>query len=408
MGKNKTVTIIGAGLAGCEAALWLSGNGFDVTVYDAKPQKLATYQFDTFAELVCNSSLGGISKTTPLGLLLYELNLCGSKLIKIAHKCQVSDPIFLAVDKEAFSKKVTDALLGNGVKIESELVEKLPDAENLIIATGPLTNERLIAEITRKFGIEVYHFSDASSAIVDITSINLTDKHIKRISDDLFVVEIPKTIFNDFYNALLASKCNLHDVDKDIDFEKCQSIENLAKQGIEQLKQIRFQYEQYNSPCLLLRREIALRDGFIMVGCMTTLSHQQQKKIFSILPGFKECKFIKYGRMHRNTFFNSPQILNRFYQVHGTQTYIVGQISGIDGYAPAIASGMVAAQKIICGNNFTSYPTDTMIGGLANYVSNPDVVDFQPMCASFSLMKKACREETYSMLLNYLNSLNLQ
>lgn len=408
MDKNRTVAIIGAGLAGCEVALWLSENGFKVTILDAKPNKLAVYKLNTFAELVCNNSLGGISNTTPLGLLLYELELCGSKLITIAHECQVLDPTFIAVDKEAFSKKVTEALIQNGVKIESELIEKLPEAENLIIATGPLTSELLIEDISHKYGIKAYHFSDASSTIVDITSIDLSNKQIKKISNDLYVVEIPKTIFSDFHNALCESKNELNSVDNDMEYDKCQTIETLAKQGIETLIQTRFHYETYSSPCLLLRRENAMRNGFIMVGCMTTLRHQQQKRIFSMLPGFSNCHIIKYGRMHRNTFFNSPTILNNFYQINKTNTFLVGQISGIDGYAPAISSGMVAALRIICGDTLKPFSKETMIGGLAHYVSNPYVVDFQPMCASFSLLDESHNTTTLSNLRNYIESLNLK
>lgn len=405
---KKAVTIIGAGLAGCEAALWLSENGFQVTIYDAKPNKLAAYKFNTFAELVCNNSLGGRTKTTPLGLLLHELNLCGSKLVKIARECQVIDPSFVAVDKEAFSKKVTSALFKNEVVVKSALIEKLPDTENLIIATGPLTSERLIEDISLRYGIKAYHFSDASSSIVDITSIDLNNKHIHKISDDLYVVEIQKEVFKNFHVSLLNSKNSLSCVDRDINFDKCQTIENLAKQGIETLIQTRFHYETYSSPCLLLRRERAMRNGFIMVGCMTTLRHQQQKKIFSKLPGFSNCHIIKYGRMHRNTFFNSPQFLNNFYQINYTNTFVVGQISGIDGYAPAISSGMVAALKMICGDAFKPFSEKTMIGGLANYVSNPNVVDFQPMCASFSLLDESDDATTLSNLKKYIESLNLK
>lgn len=408
MGRNKTVTIIGAGLAGCEAALWLSENGFKVTIFDAKPNKLAVYKLNTFAELVCNNSLGSLSKITALGLLLYELNLCGSKLIKIAHECQILDPTFMAVDKEAFSKKVTGALIKNGVIIESKLVDKLPETENLIIASGPLTGENLIEDISLRYGIKAYHFSDASSSIVDITSIDLNNKQIHKISDDLYVVEIQEDIFKNFHKSLLDSESSLSGVDKNISFDKCQTIENLAKQGIEILIQTRFQYANYSSPCLLLRRENAMRNGFIMVGCMTTLRHQQQKRIFSMLPGFSNCHIIKYGRMHRNTFFDSPKFLNNFYQILNTNTFIVGQISGVDGYAPAISSGMVAALRIICGDVFKPFSKQTMIGGLANYVSNPQVVDFQPMCASFALLDEPHNAATLTKLKKYIESLNLK
>lgn len=155
----------------------------------------------------------------------------------------------------------------------------------------------------------------------------------------------------------------------------------------------------------MLRRECALNNGFIMVGCMTTLNHSAQRKIFSNIPGFENCKIIKYGRMHRNTYFYSPKILNHFFQINNTNTFIIGQLSGIDGYLPAIASGLVASIKIIYGDNAPNFPNDTMIGGLANYISNTKITDFQPMCASFSLLKNSCFNiDSIQRYIEYLKS----
>lgn len=387
-----SVIIIGAGLAGCEAALQLASNGCKVTIYDSKPQKiLAAYKLSTYSELVCNNSLGCTDEKTPLGLLLKELRMYGSKIISIAEECRVDDPLFLAVDKSKFSRAVTHALLSsNKIQIINEHICSIPDGDIIIIATGPLTEETLLTDLHQKYGIKEYHFSDASSPIVDIDTVNINDSNIKKITEDTYIVLISDKDFQSFYEELLKQNklSSLHNIDQNIDFEKCQSIEQIAKEGIEELYLKRFSYNYCNSPCLLLRRESALSNGFILVGCMTTLRHSAQRIVFSKIRGFENCKLIKYGRMHRNTFLDSPKVLNEFFQIKGTNTFIVGQLSGVDGYAPSIASGLVAAKRIILGSTLQSFPKNTMIGGLSHYISNASVTDFQPMCASFSLMER--------------------
>lgn len=385
---SKTVTIIGAGLAGCEAALLLSRHGFQVDLYDSKPNKLLpVYELSSYAELVCNNSLGLMRSDTPLGLLRYELTYLNSELVNLAERCRVSDEKYFAIDKKAFSNEVTDALHKNGVLIHNEIVESLPNLRPLIVATGPLTGNKLVDDIITRFKIHGYHFVDASSPIVDITSVNLKDSNIIKLSDDLYGVIISDSIFKNFEFELANAKiCEEHDSDSTIvRFEKSHSIEHLAKNNKDSLKS-RFTHPYFNGMLLLLRREAALTNGFILVGCMTAILYPEQKRIFSILPGFKNCKFIKYGRMHRNTYFDSPQFLDNFYKTQKDEVYIVGQLSGVDGYLPAISSGYVAAHRIINGKDALCFPRNTMIGALANYVSNKDVTDFQPMCASFSLL----------------------
>lgn len=386
-----SVTIIGAGLAGCEAALQLASNGYKVTLFDSKPRKiLAAYKLSTYSELVCNNSLGCNDEKTPLGILLKELRLYGSKLISIAEECCVDDPLFLAVDKNKFSRSVTNALWSNKIQIINEHICSIPDDDNIIIATGPLTEEALLADLHQKYGIKEYHFSDASSPIVDISTVNVNNSNIKKITEDAYAVLISHEDFRSFYEELLKQNelSILHDIDQHIDFEKCKSIEQIAKDGIDELYLKRFSYNYCNSPCLLLRRESALSNGFILVGCMTTLRHSAQRIVFSKITGFENCKLIKYGRMHRNTFLDSPKVLNEFFQIKGSNTFIAGQLSGVDGYAPSVASGLVAARRIMFGSDLQPFPKDTMIGGLAHYISNTSVTDFQPMCASFSLIER--------------------
>lgn len=385
----KSVSIVGAGLAGCEAALQLVSHGYKVTLYDSKPlELLETYRLPTFAELVCNNSLGNLSRQTPLGLLLQELKALRSRLILIAENCRIDDPKSLTVDKKEFSKFVTDELNAYGVKLVNRHLSKLPEDDYVLVATGPLTDEGLIRDLAAKFGIDEYHFFDASSPVVDIRTVDLNNSNLKKITDDLYAVSIPVHFFEMFNNEIVRQSVNskCHNVDKKVNFEECQSIENLAIRGIEQLYSKRFKHDYFNTPCLLLRRENAFDNGFILVGCTTALPHSAQLSAFSLIPSLEKCKLIKYGRMHRNTFLNAPKVLDQFFQIKGTNTYIIGQLSGIDGYAPAIASGWVSAMRIICGDSMQDLPQCTMIGSLAHYISCVDVTDFQPMCASFSIM----------------------
>lgn len=384
----KSVVIVGAGLSGCEAALQLANNGMEVTIYDIKPkQLLPPYFLQSYAELVCNNSLGNVNINTPLGLLLYELEFAGSQLIKIANRFRIDDGHFFSVAKKEFSLAVTNELKRNNIQILNKKVEKIPDADYTLIATGPMTNEKLLEDLKFRYGIDKYNFYDASSPVVDINSIELENENIFKISKDLYKVLIPDNIFKSFYKKLLSYEVPTIRNEKELTkFNKCHSIEQLAKNGLDALIKERFMYDSNSKPSLLLRREHSLNNGFILVGCMTMLRNSEQKEIFSLFPGFENCKFIKYGRVHRNTFLNSPGILNNFYQVKNSDIHIIGQLSGVDGYAPCISSGLVAASRIIYGVSMPSFSKDTMIGALANYISNCNVTDFQPMCASFSLL----------------------
>lgn len=404
MGKN--VSIIGAGLAGSEAALILAENGYRIRLYDAKPTALLpVYGLSTYAELVCNNSLSPVAKNSPLGLLVAELRKMNSKLIEIAEGCQVNDFRYFAIDKKKFSNIVTKRLKVLGVELINKSIAELPVDDIVILATGPLTNDELIENVSSRFGVCDYHFSDASSVIVDIRSIDLSNNNIKMINSDLYAVNIPDSIFVDFCTQLCRAqeRVSIHMIDESGVFDKCLSIERLAIKGIGDLRDARFTHSYQPGNCLLLRRENGLENGFIMVGCMTTMRYSDQRDIFSCLPGFRNLRIIKYGRMHRNTFFNSPQLINHFYKVRGEDVYVIGQLSGVDGYSPAISSGLVAALNIINGSKMPPFPRETMIGGLAHYVSNQEIVDFQPMCASFSLLKPSNNDEYFSRSMDALN-----
>lgn len=396
------VTIIGAGLSGCEAALQLASLGYNVCLYDSKPKKLIEpYKLTSYAELVCNNSIGSASEKTPIGMLLKELKLFGSKILEIAEKCRIDDPEFFAVDKKLFSQLVTEELCKKNIKVFNKHIDSLPCDDNVIVATGPLTDEFLISALSSRYGIEIFHFSDASSPVVDIRTVDLNDNRVRKVTNDLYAISISNRDFQLFCEELVqwAKQNVVHSIDKSINYEKCQSIEQLAQIGINELYLQRFNYKYTDQPCLLLRRECGLENGFILIGCMTTLSHVAQRSVFSKIPCLKKCKLLKYGRMHRNTFLDAPKCLNEFFQVKGTNMFVVGQLSGIDGYAPAVASGMVAAMRIVYGDALLPIPTNTMIGGLARYVSNSKVIDFQPMCASFALIDKSDQDIAETILI---------
>lgn len=407
-----SVKIIGGGLAGCEAALQLSNAGIHVELIDMKPQKLLpAYQLKSYCELICNNSLGSVNSGTPLGLLLAELDFIGSYLLSIAKKSMVKDDKTISMDKLGFSMNVTTALRKAGVSFTNAQVVKLPETNSpVIIATGALTDQILTDEISKKCNLPYYTFVDTSSPVIKGTSIDFENQHFIKASNDLFALNIPFDTYSKFYMYLQNTCSNsIHEIESYDTFIQCKSLEKIAKQGIEKLTKERFSHDGYNQPTLLLRRESGLRDAFILVGCTTGLGHKEQRTLFSLLPAFKNIKFIRYGRQHRNTYFKMPGNINSFFKILNTNSdvYIIGQLSGLDGYAPAIASGYIAAQHIINPLK-NKLPIDTMIGALSQYVTDTNIVDYQPMCASFSLLPNSdistIKERSINALADWKNT----
>ena len=410
-----SVRIIGAGLAGCEAALQLAEAGITVELYDVKPQQmLAAYQLPTYCELVCNNSFGSSSPDSPLGLLLYELDLLGSKILEIAKECLVADTTTISVDKLEFSSMVTTAILQQKIKVKKGYIDKVPQRKSpVIFATGPLTGKPLASSISKQFSLPQYTFADASSPVIAGASIQFNNPHVHKISKDLYAIEIPEEDFSLFFHTLTTAQHNpSHHVDYCTEFVQCQALEKLAHKGKNEVISARFSRQGFSSPVLTIRRETGLRDAYILVGCICGLGHKSQINAFSKIPGLQAVKFIRYGRQHRNTFFQTPGVLDSFFKVKNDvrDIFIIGQLSGLDGYAPAIASGLVAAQRIIGGVSCPVLPKDTMIGALANYVSDTSIVDYQPMCASFSLLpysdSSVAKQQSEKLLGEYLKCTN--
>lgn len=392
----KKVTVIGAGLSGCEAALQLAKYGCRVRLFDCKPTTLLNvYSQQAFGELICSNSLGGMTPRTPKGLLLNELHSLGSILISIADKCRVDDSAFFAVDKQTFSTSVTSQLIACGVELYSQIVSMLPADDYVILATGALTNAELMEDLSRRFGITRYSFADASCPIIDIRTIDLKKPQIKKLSPDLYMIEVSIGTAGEICQQLIkcAKKSSSKHETFDSTYNSLETIESVAFLGVPSLIKNKLSSGYSSVPHVLLRRENAFSNGFIVDRWTTTLRHSEQVKTITMLPGMETCKFIKYGRMHRNSFINSPDVLDEFYNIKKTNTFVIGQLSGVDDYAAAIASGWVAAQKIIHGRRLTEIPPNTMIGGLSHYVSNQNTTDFQPMCPAFELMN--CESSNY-------------
>ncbi|GHV00072.1 methylenetetrahydrofolate--tRNA-(uracil-5-)-methyltransferase TrmFO [Clostridia bacterium] len=388
----REILIIGGGLAGSEAALQLASSGIRVKLYDRKPSKVdGAYTLNGYAELVCNNSLGHVDENKPLGMLLRELKLNRSFLIDIAEKCKLQDDRYFAIDIKKFSALITEEIKKHpNITLIDEEVVKLPAMENIIIASGPLTHKRLADDISRTFKLKDYAFSDASSPIINIDDIDLSNSAIEKISNDLYYLKLNPQRFVEFTDRLkdgeIAGEHNSIDFVPDANTHP---IEKLAREDISQLRAVRFAVSD-NNLVIALRRAATLTNAFILVGCTTQLKNGSQVRAFSALPGFEKITadtFIRFGRMHKNTFFKTPHKLDNFFRVKQKQdVYLIGQISGLDGYAPAIASGLVAARRIIQGKNATQFPPTTMIGALARYVANSDPKDYNPMGAVMNLI----------------------
>ena len=390
---NREIFIFGGGLAGSEAALQLANNGIQVVLFDRKPGKRdGAYALAGYAELVCNNSLGQFNVQRPLGMLLRELEENGSLLLQIAERCRIHDHNDFSVDVEWFSSQVTEMIACHPLitRVEREITE-LPRKENVIIATGPLTHDLLARDIALQFGIEDFSFSDASSPIVDITDVDLSNPNILRVSEDIYSVYLDRESYTTFIERLISGEV---EVDKHALYADTlimsQPIEKLAKENLTALLDSKL-HRISGNVVITLRRAKAFQDSFIISNCTTQLRNRWQVFAFSALPGFENItanSFTRFGRLHRNTFFVTPQKLDHFFAVKGYQNaYIIGQITGIDGYAAAIASGLVASKRIMYGDDLPPFPRSTMIGALAWYVAHGDTGNYMPISPTKYLLQ---------------------
>ena len=418
------ITIIGAGLAGCEAAYQIAKAGIKVKLYEMKPTKYSPAHTNTnLAEVVCSNSFKSNLHTNACGLLKEELRILNSLLIKIADKTSVPAGQALAVDREKFSKKVTEILekMENVEVIREEVtdIEEMLKEGIVIIATGPLTSDSLSEQIIKLTGKDKLAFYDAAAPIIEKSSINFDiafygnrydqergkeesieewEKRIEKQEASYINLPMNKEEYEIFWKELVEAEIvELHEFEKKEIFEGCMPIEVMAKRGIDTLrfgplKPVGFTDKRTGRrPYAVVQLRQDNEEGTIynIVGFQTNLKFGEQKRVFSLIPGLENAEFVKYGVMHRNTFINSPSLLSETYQMKDIPNlYFAGQITGIEGYVESISSGMVAALNVIKQikkEEKIIFPKETMIGALSKYISTPNE-KFQPMNANFGIV----------------------
>ncbi len=399
------VKIIGAGLAGVECANYLANHGIKVKLYDIKPiKKTPAHMSDNYAELVCSNSLKSNDVYgNAAGLLKEEMRLLGSITMEIADKTKVPAGGALAVDREKFSSLITERLRSNpNVEHVSEEVTEIDVNDGYtIIATGPLTTEKLSESISKLVGGGLA-FYDASAPIVDFESIDMTsaffgDRYDKGNGDH---INCPMT--KDEYLAFVselstAKRTELHGFEKKAVFEGCMPIEVMAERGIDTLRFGPLKPVGLTDPktgrwayaCLQLRREDDIGSMYNLVGFQTNLLWCEQKRVFSLIPALKNAEYLRYGVMHRNTFINSPKVLNKDYSLKEyPNVFFAGQITGVEGYVESSASGLMAGiycLKKLRGEQVNPVSENTVLGALAKYITTENK-DFQPMNANFGIL----------------------
>ena len=402
-----TVNVFGAGLAGCEAAYQLAKRGIKVRLYDMKPhKKTPAHSSENFAELVCSNSLKAKRVESAAGLLKEEMRQLDSLLVKCADQCAVPAGGALAVDREQFSLLVTEYIKNHeNIEFISEEVTTIPENEISVVATGPLTSDSLSAYIGDKFGKHL-SFYDAAAPIVSADSVDMEyaffeSRYGKGDGDDYLNCPMNKEEYEIFYDALVnAERAPVHDFDvRDPKvYEGCMPIEVLAQRGVDTIRFGPMKPVGLRDPktghrpwaVLQLRKETASGEMYNLVGFQTNLKFSEQKRVFGLIPALKNAEYHRYGVMHRNTFIDSPRLLNSDFSVKSNNNiFFAGQITGVEGYMESASSGLMAginAYLRATENDTVTLPCDTMIGSLSRYISDESVDDFQPMGANFGVL----------------------
>lgn len=396
--------VIGAGLAGVEAAHRISSAGYPVELFEMKGIKRSpAHKTDLFAELVCSNSLKALRHESAAGLLKEEMLLLGSVTVAAAHGCAVPAGGALAVDRDIFSRQITDKIKSDkNIQVINEVVETL-DADSdtvVIVATGPLTDGRLAENIKSVTG-DYLSFYDAAAPIVTAESIDMTkafcaSRYDRGGEDDYINCPFNKAEYESFISELVSAEgAVVHDFDV---YEGCMPIEKLAKRGTDAtrfgpMKPVGLIDPNTNHrpwACVQLRRENAKGTMFNLVGFQTNLKFGEQKRVFSMIPGLENAEFVRYGVMHRNSFLNSPKLLNSDFSLRSNRNiFFAGQLTGVEGYMESACSGIIAginAVRYAEGKPPFVPENDTMTGALCNYISDESVKTFQPMGANFGLL----------------------
>ena len=401
------VTIIGAGLAGCEAAYQLSKRGIHVDLYDSKPHKLSpAHHSEKLCEIVCSNSFKANRVNSAAGLLKEEMRTLGSLLLQCADRCAVPAGGALAVDREQFSDMVTQAILNDkNITYIPEELTAIPDDGIVIVATGPLTHDALAKDIAARYG-ESLRFFDAAAPIVSADSIDMDyaffeSRYGKGGGEDYLNCPMNKAEYEAFYEALVsAERAPVHEFDvmNPKVYEGCMPIEVMAQRGVDTVRFGPMKPVGLRDPrtghrpwaVLQLRKENAAGTMYNLVGFQTNLKFGEQKRVFSMIPALNHAEFLRYGVMHRNTFINSPRILNSDYSDKENKSrFFAGQLTGVEGYMESASSGLLCginAARMLSGENTITLPPTTMMGAMARHISDSFVTDFQPMGANFGIL----------------------
>ncbi len=400
------ITVVGGGLAGSEAAYYLAKKGYNVRFVDIKPNAYTpAHKSPDYGELVCSNSLKSNDVYgNACGTLKEEMRILDSFVIKCADESRVPAGAALAVDRNEFSRLITEGLKSwKNIEFISEEVEKIDLSENVIIATGPLTTPKL-CEFIRSITGDGFYFYDAAAPIVagdsiDMSEAFIADRYGEAGKGDYINCPIDKEGYKAFYKALTTAKrVELHDFEDMKVFEGCMPVEVMAERGEDTLRFGPLKPAGLDDPrtgrwpyaCMQLRKEDENGERYNIVGFQTNLLFPEQKRVFSMFPALKNAEFLRYGVMHKNTYINAPKVLNADFSMKEHPTvYFAGQITGVEGYVESAASGLVAAinaDRRLCGKEPLDLTCETVIGALANYVAAPNG-DFQPMNANYGILK---------------------
>ncbi|MEE1238776.1 MAG: methylenetetrahydrofolate--tRNA-(uracil(54)-C(5))-methyltransferase (FADH(2)-oxidizing) TrmFO [Acutalibacteraceae bacterium] len=400
------ITVIGGGLAGCEAAWQIANRGIKTELIEMKPaKKTPAHKSDMLAELVCSNSLKAARVDSAAGLLKAEMRRFNSMCLLAADECSVPAGGALAVDRDDFSRIITDKIKNHpNIKVKTETVTEIPKDGITVIATGPITDGALAEDISKLCEGGNLSFFDAAAPIVTGESIDM-DKafyasRYGKGTDDYINCPMNKEEYEAFHNALItAESAPVHGFDRPVNvYEGCMPIEILAKRGEDSIRFGPLKPVGLRDPrtghrpwaAVQLRRENAAATLFNIVGFQTNLKFPEQKRVFSMIPGLENAEFMRYGVMHRNSFINSPKLLNNDLSLRKDgNIFFAGQLSGVEGYMESAASGIIAginAAAKLNGKEPLVLPDFTMTGALLSYISNPAVTDFQPMGANFGII----------------------
>lgn len=401
--RDGTINVVGAGLAGSEAAWQIAKRGIKVRLFEMRPVKQTpAHHTDKFAELVCSNSLRANTLTNAVGVLKEEMRKLESVIIASADACSVPAGGALAVDRHEFAAKVTEMVKNHSnVTVIQEEVTQIPDGPT-VIATGPLTSPALSIKLNELTGEDYLYFYDAAAPILEKESINMEKVYLKSRYDkgEAAYLNCPMTEeeFNRFYEALIAAETvPLKEFEKEIFFEGCMPIEVMAKRGKKTMlfgpmKPVGLEDPRTGKrpfAVVQLRQDDAAGTLFNIVGFQTHLKWGAQKEVIQLIPGLENAEIIRYGVMHRNTFINSPKVLKATYQFRNRDDlFFAGQMTGVEGYVESAASGLIAginAARLVLGEELLEFPAETAIGSMAKYITTASPDHFQPMNANFGL-----------------------